>query len=138
KNRSRGAAERRAADKRARDTIKKAEMKMRRMLEKPSNTAYVPLDKVRKLLDMVEAIQKADTRKAAQATDSWLKAARELREDTNSLLRDAYDDGFIKQMEEVADIVKDRTLNQLNSEELQYVSNLFPRSQRPLLKAMPL
>lgn len=115
----------RAIKARARQNIKRLEMKMRRMLEKPNNTTYVPQDMIRKLLDMVEAIQKADTRKAAQVTDKWLKAVRELRDDTNNLLKDAYDDGFIKQMEEVADIVKDRTLNQLYTDELEYVSNVM-------------
>jgi len=134
-NRNKESAKQRAADRQNRQNIKKLEMKMRRMLENPSNSAYVPLDKVRVLLNMVEAIQKADTRKAAQATDKWLRTVRELREDTNSLLKDAYDEGFIAQMQEVGDILKDKTINQLDSEELQYVSNVMTQALHQIEQA---
>lgn len=120
--------EQRESDRKARDTIRKAEMKMRRMLEKPSNTAYVPLDKVRQLLNMVEAIQGADTRKTAQATESWMRAVRELKQDTNSVLKDAYDAESIEMMQAVADLMREKKINELDSEELQFVSNVVTQT----------
>ncbi len=127
--RVRARAAQRAEAVKARQNIRKTEMKMRRMLEKPSNTAYVPLDRVRQLLNLVEAVMNSDTRKAAQAGENWMRAAREMRQDvSNSFVRDAYDEGFINQMQDACDILKDKSINQLEGEELQYVSNTLTQA----------
>ena len=114
-------------------------MKLRRMMENPSNTAYIPKDYVRQLLDVVEAAQTADTRRVAKATEKWMRTVREMRTDNQNFYQaNAFDQGFTEQMQEVCDILNDKNINRLEGDELQYVSNVLTQAAHQIDQAAKL
>lgn len=139
RRRNREKAKQRAEAVKARNNIKKTSMKLRRMMENPSNTAYIPKDYVRQLLDVVEAAQTADTRRVAQATEKWMRTVREMRTDNQNFYQaNAFDQGFTEQMQEVCDILNDKNINRLEGEELQYVSNVLTQAAHQIDQAAKL
>ena len=134
--RNRENAKQRAQDVKNRHKIKDVGYQLRKMLENPTDTSHVPAQYVREMLEMVQAVQSADVSKRARGTARWNRAVQQMTEDTtNYTTATAFDDDTKKVMQEAMDLLNEKKINDLNSDELQFVANVLTQAVHQMKQA---
>ena len=134
--RNRENAKQRAQDVKNRHKIKDVGYQLRKMLENPTDTSHVPAQYVREMLEMVQAVQSADVSKRARGTARWNRAVQQMTEDTtNYTTATAFDDDTKKVMQEAMDLLNEKKINDLDSDELQFVANVLKQAVTQMKQA---
>ena len=134
--RNRENAKQRAQDVKNRHKIKDVGYQLRKMLENPTDTSHVPAQYVREMLEMVQHVMDADDSTRAKAGIRWMRAVDQMEEDkTNYTTATAFDEETKSLMKEAMKILDEKSINKMDSDELQFVANVLTQAVTQMKQA---
>ncbi len=104
-----------------RQGIRKLARELRTAIASPTESRYVPVNYMRTILDVTEALTNGDKQVLDKALTKWRNANTQMQNDSDYFVKQAFDKDMEKRIAEMVELTERKSVEQLDGEETRFV-----------------